>query len=175
MNMPTCDERIASLVDHAEDRLSPQARTELEAHLIGCTSCRGELELIRSGTEVMIATRAEPHPLSSSAFTKRTADFAERHRDRSWRGLWWSSPRAIRLGLGTSLAAFAGALALTLGPPSTPPPPSPLTGPAALIEEARASRSLLAEEDPVTFDHAFDQLTDEELETLDQLLDLSHT
>ena len=173
--MPTCEERIASLIDHAGGQLSPQQRTELESHLAGCGVCTRELELIRSGTELMIATRSEPHPLSTSAFTKRAAELAEHHRDHSWRGLWWSSPRAVRLCLATSLAAFAGALVLTIGLPSAPSPSPAPTGPAAMIEEARASRSLLNDDDPVTFDHAFDQLTDDELETLDQLLDLSHT
>src|SRR5262245_33616784 len=108
--MEACENRIADLVDAASGSLEPARRAELDAHLATCAGCRAELEALRSATDALESTRFSPDPLHLAGFAARTADRAEAFRDRSARGLWWGTTRAMRF----ALSACAGALAASL-------------------------------------------------------------
>lgn len=101
--MEACEARLPGLVDLASG-VGPDR--ELEEHLTGCAGCRAELADLRQMEGLLLETSARPDDFSLSGFAIRTADRAERFRDRSPRGLWWSLTRAMRVTVGFSATAL---------------------------------------------------------------------
>lgn len=170
-----CDDRIAALVDYAEATLAPQDRRALEAHLEACEHCRQELALLHATTAQLTGTRPDPHPLSTGRFVARTTDAAERHRDGSFGGLWWSMTRGVRLGLTASLASLVAALYLAAG--SLARPTAAPNAPAAPLasSDSKATETTTELDPSIAYETGFDGLDEAELEALDQLLDTSET
>jgi anti-sigma factor RsiW len=177
--MSGCEERIPALVDLSEGALDGASRAELEAHLAGCAPCQAELATLCEGTSLAVTTRAEAHPVHLSGLAPRVAAEAERLRDGTWRGLWWSTTRGVRLALGASLASLALAIGLaasTLRAPHVPEATDDLAS-TDLASTDLASTALASHDDASTTDDSlayetgFDALSMEELETLEQLLD----
>ncbi len=122
--MPACEgwalRIVADVTGEAEDR-------ELERHLASCSGCRAEAKLLAGTVAAIRETRRVPEDLSLAGFASRVAERAERFRDRSPRGLWWTASRGTRYSLGVSLAAFVASVALVLVRPVRPVRPGPVT------------------------------------------------
>lgn len=186
--MTPCDDRIPALVDAAVGELAPAARAALEAHVAACPGCRAELASLTTVDALLVTTRHEPDPLSLSGFAARTADAAERFRDRSARGLWWSLPRAQRFASLFSAGALAAAVALFAARPPEPAAsvdPAPLAAVTLEDEEEETEEDELAAAAPATLadslaaadlpfvqlDLGLDTLDEDELEALIDLLE----
>lgn len=168
--MSRCEDRIPTLVDLAEQTIEPAARAELEDHLASCATCRNEFETLCAGTSLLVNTRAEAHPLHLSGLAPRTAEAAERVRDGTWRGLWWSTTRGVRFALGASVASLALAIGLAITTVREPHVPASSDETSVATTASTDVDSETSLDDSLAYETGFDALSPEELDTLEQLL-----
>lgn len=181
-----CEALLPDLVEAACGELPAERKAAFDQHLAGCNACRDELAQMQSVATVLRETSDTPDPLELAGFARRTALAAERRRDSSLRGLWWSLSRAQRFASVLSAGALAAALMLFIGARTEPVARVTVVaaGPAEAEETASEGENIylwdLSEDvdvsqfagmdSPVSLDDAFESLTEEELDTLATML-----
>jgi hypothetical protein len=125
-----------------------------------------ELDESDAAFEALLSeTRREPHELHLAGFAARTADRAMAWRDRSLRGLWWSLPRGIRLGVTFSSALAALALAFVAMPARPGGATPPGEGAPVAVAQVESDDSDVDDVDPdddATADDDCDESADEQ-------------
>jgi anti-sigma factor RsiW len=109
-----------ALHDAVDGRLDAAGLAELEAHLRGCTACRGDLESLRSLKAHLAAARPPAPPEGLRAAVRQGLDRAER---------WATRARWGAVAAGLALASLVWFLL-----------PSPGPSPARVAEDYRALR-----------------------------------
>ncbi len=127
-----CAEARRVMLEADPSALTPQADSELAAHLRACASCRGAAEEVRALEAALAGWLRTATPRTDDASAVARARRAARRRTRS-----------RRLAAGLSLAAAAGLAGLLVLPP-----PRHLTGRPAAPLPAMARRRLLGRGSP---------------------------
>lgn len=156
--MKDCEALLPDLVDLSAGELALERRAGVERHLQACAACRQELAELGETTALLQETRYEPHDLHLSGFPARATERAERFRDRSVRGWWWTLTRGQRIASTFSTVALAAAVMLVVIAQ-----PSPRTAERRLPGPAQAA---LAADDDETPDLLAMMLDDEALAML---------
>lgn len=172
--MTPCDSWLPDLCDDVSGELPAARRDALDAHLAVCPGCKAERAAL-AGTEALLhATARPPDPLETAGLAHRATDRAERFRDRSLRGLFWSFTRAQRFVAGFSTAALALSLGFFLSARTAPVVPAESSQPLDPVSVA-----LVVGDEAVDFDDdaadpslddAFQELSNAELDALTELL-----
>ena len=106
----SCAERRETLVAYLDRELGPAERTQLEAHLAGCETCRLALEAERRLSGALASLGAVEPPADFEArFWARIA--RERETPAGWRERLFTRRLALIFG-GAAAAAVAAVLAL---------------------------------------------------------------
>lgn len=190
--MKDCEALLPDLVDLSAGELPLEKRAAVERHLQACAACRQELAELGETTAFMQETRYEPHDLHLASFPARATERAERFRDRSVRGWWWTLTRGQRIASTFSTAALAAAVMLVViaqpapsGPTAERPLPGSTQAALAADDETPDLLAMMMDDEALAMgdgqydgyadpnlDYALEALTDDELAELALLIGL---